>query len=94
MMEMPRAEWKSREEFAEVAEAIGVPTDHIMAVRWGGGDGDCIALWSADELAEALETVVFATVLRRDSAGILTVAVLPRRVGVVGEFLPPREGSA
>jgi len=72
-----RVEWVGRADMAEVAEAIGVPTDLIMAVHstgaviWSDGVDDDSNMWWA--------------VIGRDADGLIVVG--PRRItGSVGEL--------
>ena len=48
---MPQYEMRGRQDFAEIAEVLGVPTSLMMAVRWDDERlQQCVVLWSADDL--------------------------------------------
>jgi hypothetical protein len=67
-----RAKWAGRTEFAEVAEAVGVPTNCIMAAT--ETDGRVTVLFSRPED----ESVVYGQGFRRDGDGVLHAATEPR----------------
>jgi len=48
---MPRAEWHNRSDFAEVAEALGVPTDEIAGLM--AREGRVTVLFGLDEIQAA-----------------------------------------
>lgn len=76
-----RAEWAGRTQFAEVAEAVGVPTDCIMAAV--ETDGRVTVMFSRPED----ETVVYGQAFRRDADGVLRAASEPREIpGVLDEI--------
>ena len=89
---MPQYEMRGRQDFAEIAEVLGVPTSLMMAVRWDDEQlQQCVVLWSADDLEEqTLESPVKAGTLRRDRDGVLRLVHLPRVIGKVADFMPPR----
>ncbi len=75
---MTRTEWTDRTAFAEIAEALGVPTDMIMAVH-----SDGVVLWT-DNADDDDEPIWFARV-GRDADGVMVVG--PRQsTGTIGEF--------
>lgn len=69
---MPRAEWRGAPDFAEVAEALNVPTDHIMAVM--REQATYVVLYTPS--LEGYEPPVYRVGLRRDRDGILRPADL------------------
>ena len=89
---MPQYEMRGRQDFAEIAEVLGVPTSLMMAVRWDDEQlQQCVVLWSADDLEEqTLESPVKAGTLRRDRDGVLRLVHLPKVIGKVADFMPPR----
>lgn len=72
-MSADRTEWRGRVFFHDVAEAIGIPSDLVLALR-GGKDGTLFALYTT----EADETLIRSVLLRYDRDGILRVATVPR----------------
>jgi len=62
-----RAEWRGRADFHEVAEAVGVPTNAIVAA--GAFGKDVLVLYG--KTASADWPPVFRVLLRRDEGGIL-----------------------
>jgi hypothetical protein len=73
-----RAEWRGAADFAEVAEALGVPTDRVLliqAARPATDAADVVAVYSADPDDTTLSIVD----LRRDRDGILRLASVPLR---------------
>jgi hypothetical protein len=66
-----RAEWRGRSAFAEVAEALGVRSDQVMAVT--ELRGQVVALFTYDDD----ETLIFATTLKRGVDDVLIVASTP-----------------
>ena len=72
----PEVKWGRGVDFAEVAEAVGCPTDEVMAFY-----RDTV-LWSppGDD-----ETPIFATRVTRDAAGILQTTIT-WELCTVGEF--------
>lgn len=65
-----KPEWKGAAYFAEFAEAIGVPTDHVVTVTsMSLPRGSFMVLYSRD--VEHEDTPVFARVFKRDGDGIL-----------------------
>lgn len=69
MPNTPRAEWRRRQAFHEFAEALGVGTDHVIAVRSvDDHPGEFVALFSLDP-EDRRST--YAAILCRDAVGIL-----------------------
>lgn len=66
------AKWASGPMFAEVAEAVGVPTDHILGMN-PRNQGQEISVLFAPELSEDLneDPDVYGVLLKRDADGIL-----------------------
>lgn len=65
-----RAEWRGRSDFAEIAEALDVPTTAIMAAHAPQSDS-VLVLYSPD--VENDETTIFRAMLRRSVDGTLFV---------------------
>jgi hypothetical protein len=78
-----RAEFQSRPEFAEVAEALGVNTDQVLLVG-PGINGRSVAMWTPSEWGTG---DVWAVALRRDEEGILRADGPRRRTGKTTEDL-------
>jgi hypothetical protein len=83
-------EWKSRVDFAEAAETLGVRTDQIAALRVDS-DGP-VAVWSQPIVGtdgSTIETVkAFVSLLARDEDGVLVErARKPMPVAEFGELL-------
>ena len=68
-----RAEWKKAPDFAEYAEALGIPTTSILALG-GVENDDVLVLYSPDEDKPEL---IFGVSLRRGQDGILAPTGLP-----------------
>jgi len=69
---VPHYEWRRAPDFAEVAEALGVPTTSVFAVTTQEG------LWLVIYNQEGdPEDLLSSTLLRRDRDGILRMAVSP-----------------
>lgn len=85
MTPMPNAEWRGRAAFAEVAEALSLRTDQVMAAMQA--DGLWTVLWS-DHLEDGadVDTPVTATRLQRDDAGVLHI-ISTTDAGTLGSFL-------
>jgi hypothetical protein len=80
---MPRAEWSKAPDFAEVAEALKLPTDHIMATLREGAT--YVALYTPTLYDDVLdrpleEPPVYRVGLRRDRDGILRLASIPHEL--------------
>lgn len=80
--ERPRVEWTKRASFAQVAEALGVDTDHIMAVQ------NELVLYTP-KLDAGADSQVWAAELERDDAGVLRVASREPLDKTVRDYLPP-----
>jgi len=77
MNDQPRVEWVGRVDVAEVAEALGVASDMVMAVH-----SDGVVLWT-DAVGD--DDDIWAATLGRDADGIIVVG--PRRsTGTLAEF--------
>jgi hypothetical protein len=61
----PRVEWRSAPAFAEVAEALGIATAQVMAVR-NPQAGQVLAFYTAAD-----DATVWSCQLHRDVAGVL-----------------------
>lgn len=82
MSEQPYdARWARAPEFAEVAEALGIPTDHILAMLPTDQNQRCHVLYTP-ELPEHVthdsDPDVYEASLQRDADGILVVFGEPR----------------
>lgn len=73
---LPKTQWAGRSEFAEYAEAIGVPTDHIMAASEIGGD--TVVMYSKDVTTDP--PVIFGVKLARSPDGVLRQVTSPREL--------------
>jgi len=78
-----RAEWTDRTDpaMAEAAEALGIPTDMVMAYVWLSDDR-MLAMFTPPED----EDEVWGGLLERDGDGILGVVAKERRPGLMAEF--------
>lgn len=65
-----RVEWRKAPEFAEVAEALGIKTADIMAVRAGSGQNP-VAIYTHDYETFGIEAEMLTVQLERDAEGIL-----------------------
>ena len=73
-----RTEWTDRTAFAEIAEALNVPTDMIMAVH-----SDGIVLWTDN--ADVDEEPIWYARVGRGADGVMVVG--PRTsTGTIGDF--------
>lgn len=79
------ARWTGRTDpiIAEVAEALGVPTDCIMGVKTGD---DLMVLYSQD--VENADPDIWAAHLSRDDAGVMRVEHNSATGKTFSEFLP------
>jgi len=77
MSGQPRSEWRLRRDFAEIAEALGINTDQIMAAT--RSDDLVIALFMnpPDEHGFDPDEPIFGARLARDEDGILRVIGRP-----------------
>lgn len=74
-----QTEWVGRTEMAEVAEALNVPTDMIMAVS---SDGTVLFTYP-HEMDD--DGIIWVARLGRDADGVV-VASPPQPTGTLGEF--------
>jgi hypothetical protein len=79
-------EWRRRTAFAEVADALGIPTDQVMAAMPAQGGQPWTVLYTP-ERSDSPDAEVFAAHLDRDAGGVL-VAYKRARAGTVADFLP------
>jgi hypothetical protein len=86
-MRTPRAQWARATDFAEVAEALGIATDHLMA-RLDDPSGVVTAMYSTHVDDEAAAVRIAA--LTRDPDGILRVRSDRDTGFTVGDYLPPK----
>jgi hypothetical protein len=68
-----RTEWRKRTDFAEIAEALGVRTDQVMAAKNPNSAEVFVVFTKGDEYPP----LVYTTFLRRRAGGVLYVAVEP-----------------
>jgi hypothetical protein len=80
-------EWKRRNDFAEVAEALSVSTDAIMASVMIGNDEGWLALYTPEHAADPFDSIVHRALLARDADGVLRMAK-HATVGRAGDLLP------
>jgi hypothetical protein len=88
----PNIEWRGRVDFAEFAEALGIPSDLVMAVtpRQHGGVQAFVVLYTRpDDRGKPPE--VWAQVLTRDADGVFERRGEPE---VVPDFLADVERAA
>lgn len=77
---MSRVEWVGRVEMAEVAEALGVQSDEVMAVH-----SDGIVLWTTETFSLGDEATIWRAQLGRDADGLIVVG--PKEsLGTMGLF--------
>ena len=86
---MTRAEWHSREHFAEIAETLGVNTDGILAA-WGDDDGSYGVLYGP---YPSEPTRIFQAELHRDPDGLLYRVAAPLEVPGLWEHIVKRIGE-
>jgi hypothetical protein len=71
-------DWKRAVDFAEYAEALGIRTTQIMALKAGGGDPSIVIYTpETDEGDLDPETPLLASRLQRDHDGILVAMGAP-----------------
>ena len=76
MTPKPKTEWHGRSAFAEYAEAIGVPTDHIMAASRIGSE--TVVMYSQDVTTDP--PAIFGVKLARSPDGVLRQVTAPREL--------------
>ena len=72
--------WAKAPEFAEVAEALKIPTDHIVAMLPQKQQSEFTVLYTPElpeNLTHESNPDVYAVVLKRDRSGILRAATDP-----------------
>lgn len=80
------AEFRGRVDFAEVAEALGVTTDKVVAAGFLDG-GLVAAMYTPDHAEDPLDSIVYRTALRRDREGILRTIAPPEDLGPLAKLL-------
>lgn len=75
MSEQWNVRWQDRVAFAEVAEVLGVPTDHIMGKSVV--DSRVAVMWTPDT---SDLTNILGAVLDRDADGVLVMVGQPAKV--------------
>lgn len=80
-----RAEWHGRSDFAEVAEALGIFTDEVMAMTKVGQDEGYLVLYSTGTADEAT-AVVHRALLERGADRVLRMTK-HHRMGSLSEFM-------
>jgi hypothetical protein len=78
-------EWRPRHDFHEIAEALGVTTDHIMAVAPFTGDAITV-LFTEEHAPDPKDSMIYSAWLEPDASGVL-VASPRREVGSFGDFI-------
>jgi len=85
-------QWHRGVDFHEVAEALGVPTDCIMAAR-NPESGSVVVFWTP-EGSDPKEPTIMAATLKRGQDGVLFLASQPEeRVGMWEEIRASIEGK-
>lgn len=85
----PRTRWVGRARFAEEAEAVGIPTTHIVA-SGSGPDGRQAVLYTERidyEGEDWRDVPILAARVRRNRDGILETVGDPFEVGRAGDIL-------
>jgi hypothetical protein len=89
---LPKAEWRGRAQFAEVAETLGIRTDQVMGALMV--DGRFTVAWSDHvEGGATVDTPVRVSLLERDDAGVLHVTKT-KESGTFGEFIDALDPGA
>jgi len=85
-------EWHKALDFAEVAEALGVPTDCIMAAR--NPEGGQVTVFYTPEDSDLENPTILAATLRRGADGVLFLASQPEeQVGMWDSLKADIEGK-
>ena len=79
----PEFEWHKAVDFAEVAEAIGIPTTQVAAIHFAD-DNVIVAIYTA-EPGDHDDHTVWTVMLRRDADGIL-IPGPPTARGTIGDM--------
>lgn len=87
-MTAPTPEWKTRTAFAEMAEAIGVPTDMIMGIYGQPADAVIVIYTPAWDEQNWEQIPVLWVQLKRDARGVFQKGE-PMQVGTAADFVPP-----
>lgn len=73
--------WAHGPDFAEVAETLGVPTSHIVAMMQRPGTQEFIVTYTPElpeQVTHETDADVYEVVLKRDAIGILQRDTVPR----------------
>ena len=74
----PRVEWRGRLDFAEVAEALDVPTDQVMSVLAQPGTGDLLVIYNPEPSDDYQRTLLYSVLVRRGQDDVLFAASTPK----------------
>jgi len=89
----PRAEWRPRAAFAEVAEALGIFTDEVMACTAVEQDKGCLVLYSTGDVSlKTGDAIVHRALLERGADGVLRM-VKHQRMGSLRDFMERAEAE-
>jgi hypothetical protein len=77
-----KAEWRQGSDFAEVAEALNVNTDQVLAVVNPGQKGVAVVFFTPDETM-----TVWSAILERDEHQIMTASRIEERPGLKEKIL-------
>lgn len=83
---MTRAEWRSRQDFHEMAEALDIRTNQVLAAHWKPETQTWTVVWSEDYEGPVADTPAKASTLVRGTDEILVV-LRTSEVGTLGEIL-------
>ena len=78
-----KVKWQSRTFFAEVAEALKIPTDQILAAWRKEDDGPVFVLYSTDAIVP--DPLIYEATLGSED-GVLVPVGEPRRAGRFSEI--------
>jgi hypothetical protein len=80
-------EWHGRADFAEVAEALAIDTDAVMAMTVVGDDDGRLVLYTPEHAPDPRDSLVHRALLERDARGVLHV-VKHATAGTFRDYLP------
>jgi hypothetical protein len=80
-------EWHGRADFAEVAEALGVDTDCVMAATVVGDNEGWLVLYTPEHADDPRDSIVHRALLERGADGVLRM-VKHATAGRTGDYLP------
>ena len=82
-----KAEWHGRSDFAEVAEALGIDTDGVMAMTVVGDDEGWLVLYTPEHADDPRDSLVHKALLERGADGVLRM-VKHGTAGTFRDYLP------